>query len=164
MIPRMRVIVALLAGLVLCGTSALYAQGPFGFGIVIGEPTGIAWKYKINHLNAIDGAIGFSPYDRFRIHADYLWQAHPFQEEHLAVHYGLGAAIGFGRTDEVYEHGNTYVLSEGDMGFGIRAVVGLTYTIPRSPVDVFLEIAPIVVAAPGPGLGLDLGLGARVYP
>lgn len=149
----------------LCGAvTQSRAQGMFGFGLIVGEPTGLAWKYKLNHQNAIDGAIGFSPYDRFRIHVDYLWHSYPFQEQHLAVHYGLGAAFGFGRTDYVFEHGNSYVLHEGDLGFGARAVVGLTYSIPRSPVDTFFEIAPLIVAAPGPGFGIDLGLGVRVYP
>lgn len=155
---------ALLMIVLLCAARDVRAQGSFGFGLVIGEPTGLAWKYKINHLNAVDGAIGFSPFDRFRLHVDYLWQSHPFQEEHLAVHYGLGPVIGFGETDIAYRHGNSYVLGEGDIGFGVRAVAGLTYTIPRSPVDLFVEMAPVVVAAPGPGLSLDVGLGARVYP
>ncbi len=159
-----RVVPAILLACLLCAAQELHAQGKFGFGIVLGEPTGLAWKYKLNHLNAIDGAIGFSPYDRFRIHVDYLWHAYPFQDEHLAVHYGLGAAFGFGRTDYVVDHGSSYVLREGDLGFGARAVVGLTYTIPRSPVDLFFEMAPLIVAAPGPGFGLDLGIGARVYP
>jgi len=155
---------AILIGFVCCAASEVHAQGNFGFGLILGEPTGLAWKYKINHRNAIDGAIGFSPYDRFRIHVDYLWHSYPFQEQRLAVHYGLGAAFGFGRTDYVVSHGDSYVLREGDLGFGARAVVGLTYMIPRSPVDVFFEMAPIIVAAPGPGFGLDLGLGVRVYP
>jgi hypothetical protein len=141
-----------------------FAQGNFGFGLIIGEPTGIAWKYKINYLNAIDGAIGFSPYDRFRIHADYLWQARPFQDEHLALHYGIGAAVGFGNTTYYDEHDHAYFLRHEELGFGARVVVGLTYAIPRSPVDLFFEMAPLIVATPEPGFGIDLGLGARVYP
>ena len=158
------VLTAGLVSLLFGGGGGLHAQDKFGFGIIIGEPTGLAWKYNINHINAIDGAIGFSPYDRFRIHADYLWHAHPFDEDHLALHYGLGAAFGFGRTDYFVAQRGSYVLHNGDLGFGARVVVGLTYMIPRSPVDLFFEVAPVIVAAPGPGFGFDLGLGARVYP
>jgi len=157
-------VIAALAGVSCIGAAGARAQGMFGFGLVVGEPTGLAWKYKINHLNAVDGAIGFSPTSRFRLHVDYLWQAYPFEEQHLAVHYGLGAAFGFGRPGYFTYDDNAYPFRNGDLGFGVRAVVGLTYTIPRSPVDTFFEMAPLIVAAPGPGFGIDVGLGIRVYP
>ena len=51
--------------------------GTFGFGFILGEPTGLAWKYKLSRANALDGVIGFSPGNRFRIHVDYLWKAYP---------------------------------------------------------------------------------------
>src|SRR5690349_12060164 len=63
-----------------------HAQGRFGAGFMFGEPTGISWKYRINQSNAVDGGIGFSPFDRYRIHADYLWQSTPFREPQLALY------------------------------------------------------------------------------
>jgi hypothetical protein len=146
----------------------LYAQGRFGFGLVLGQPTGLAWKYKFNRANALDGAIGFSSYDRYRIHLDYLWHAYPFQEGHLALHYGVGGGIGFGEPPYGpfggYYFRDDYFYRHTELGFAARGVIGLTYDIPRSPVDLFFEIAPIFVAAPTAGFGLDLGVGARVYP
>lgn len=143
----------------------LQAQGRFGFGVVFGEPTGIAMKYRIGNANAVDGAIGFSPYDRFRIHGDYLWQSYPFQTPNLALHYGIGAAFGFGRAAIIYSRPDGgYFLRRVDLGFGVRTVIGLTYAVARSPVDVFLEFAPIFIFAPGPDVGFDIGLGARFYP
>lgn len=162
-IPRSVALAVLACVLAGAGTD-LRAQGMFGFGIVIGEPTGLAWKYKINHINAVDGTIGFAPDDAFRINVDYLWHAYPFEEQHLAVHYGLGAAFGFGRTESEFPHNHSFAGNGEDLGFGIRGVVGLTYSIPRSPVDLFFEIAPLIVAAPEGGFGLDVGLGVRVYP
>lgn len=156
--------IVLFAFLCVLGSDAR-SQGRFGFGIVFGEPTGIAWKYKIDHINALDGAVGLSPFDRFRAHVDYLWQSYPFDEQHLALHYGLGGAFGFGRQDVVVVNDRgDFFRSEEDLGFGVRAVIGLTYSIPRSPVDAFLEFAPIFVVTPGTGMGFDVGLGARVYP
>jgi hypothetical protein len=145
--------------------SAIQAQGRLGFGFIFGEPTGIAWKYRINHVNAVDGAIGFSPFDQFRMHIDYLWQSYPFAEQNLALHYGVGSAFGFGRTEYLVLRRGSYVLSTQELGFGARAVVGLTYTVPKSPVDVFLEVAPVFILSPNPpGMGFDVGLGARIYP
>jgi hypothetical protein len=143
---------------------ALAQGGRFGAGFVFGEPTGIAWKYQMNDRNALDGSIGFSPYDRYRINVDYLWQSYPFNEPRLALHYGVGGALGFGRTDYLFDDGrNTYLFRTQDLGFGVRGVVGMTYLVPRTPMDLFLEVAPLMILAPGTGMGLDAGFGARFY-
>jgi len=126
-------------------TTTLPAQGKFGAGIVFGEPTGFAWKYRIN--------------------VDYLWQSHPFQEPKLSLHYGPGAALGFGRTNYIYvDRGNGYIFRSQELGFGIRGVVGLTYLVPKTPMDLFFEVAPVMILAPGAGTGIDVGFGARFYP
>lgn len=160
--------IVLLAALVLGGgavTTPARAQGKLGVGIVVGEPTGVAFKYRMDAVNAVDGAIGFSPFDRFRVNVGYLWHAHPFDTRDLALHYGLGGAFGFGRTDYIaVRNGNAYVLRHGDLGFGVRFSGGLTYTIPRTILDAFFEIAPLLILAPDTGLGLDVGIGVRIYP
>jgi hypothetical protein len=117
-------------------------------------------------LNALDGAIGFAPDDRDRVHVDYLWERRSFQEEHLLLHYGVGAAIGLGgHADQVaFYAGDTYYLRTTDLGFALRGVVGLTYEFPRSPFDAFAEIAPLFIVTPVGGLGLDAALGVRIYP
>ena len=144
--------------------STQYAQpqGNFGLGAVIGEPTGIAWKYRINSVNALDGAIGFSPYNAYRVHVDYLWQSHPFDEYNLAMHYGAGVAFGSGRTT-YYSNNGGVLFRNQEVGFGLRGVIGLNYLIKRSPVDLFFELAPLIVLTPNSTSGIDLGFGARVY-
>lgn len=141
-----------------------HAQGRFGFGFILGEPTGLSWKYRMDRANALDGAIGFSPYDRFRVHVDYLWNARPFSDPNFSLHYGLGAAFGFGRTEYVARKGKDYFIRSQDLGFGLRAPFGIDYLIPRSPVELFFELAPIFIFAPGTGVGIDFGLGVRFYP
>lgn len=143
----------------------LKAQGNLGIGFVVGEPTGIAWKYRMNDYNAIDGAIGFSPYDRYRFHVDYLWHSGPFEERELLLHYGIGAAVGFGRTEYIVTEGRRrYFFRNDDVGLGMRGVVGLTYKVRRSPIDLFVEAAPLLILSPGSGFGVDAGLGIRFYP
>jgi hypothetical protein len=139
-------------------------QGRFGAGMVFGKPTGIAINYRINNRNAVDGAIGFGPEQRFRFHLDYLWKAYPFESENLSVHYGLGPAFAFGTSDYVLVRGNTYLFRSQNPGFALRVPVGLTYTIPRSPLDTFIEIAPLFIFAPASDIGFDAGIGLRVYP
>jgi len=151
--------------LLLVAASTASGQGRFGAGFVVGEPTGLAWTYRIDQSNAVSGAVGMSPYDRYRLHADYLWLTHPFAEKKLGFHYGMGAAVGFGRRPYMIVNGQRrYYVPDDNPGFGIRGVAGLSYKIPNSPLDLFLEAAPIVVVTPGYGSGIDMGLGMRIYP
>ncbi len=150
----------------LCLTaSPLLAQPQrVGLGFAFGEPTGISWEYRLNQTNSIEGAIGFSPFDQYRVHADYVWRSYPFQERSLGVYYGVGAVIGFGRTGYViYDDRYGTFFRNQDADFGIRAPLGLSYLIPGSPVNVYGEIAPMMIFAPGTGLGIDGGLGLRFF-
>ena len=144
-----------------CSAQETYQGGKFGAGFVIGEPTGIAWKYRINQINAVDGAIGLSPYNAYRVHVDYLWQSRPFTEPGLAMHYGVGAA--FGSSGTAYTNRSGVLFRDEELGFGVRGVIGVNYLIRNSPVDLFFELAPLIVLTPNSTSGIDLGLGARVY-
>jgi hypothetical protein len=151
--------------ILLCAVTPARSQGNFGVGLVVGEPTGIAWTYKMNATNSLSGGVGTTQFDRYRFHVDYLWTTHPFTQQRLGVHYGMGAVVGVGPRSYVLVNGRReYFFREGDPGFGIRGVAGLTYTIPQTPLDVFLEAGPLVVLSPGRGTGVDVGLGMRVYP
>jgi len=156
-------IAASLVALILGFHQAASAQGNFGVGFVFGEPTGISWKVRIFPNNAIDGAFGFSPSDRFRMHVDYLWETHPFTERNAHLYYGLGGAVGFGRTEYVRSGRFLIFTDSGDGDFGIRVPVGVDYFIPKSPVEIFLEVSPVLVLTPTSGLGIDGGIGARFY-
>lgn len=143
-----------------------FSQGRFGFGFIIGEPTGFSWKHRIDAANAIDGAIGFSPYDRFRLHVDYLWIAYPAQDQNFTLHYGVGAAMGFGWTEYISakRRGEVFLVRKNDLGLGVRGVFGVNYLIPRSPVELFLELGPLLIFTPDGGSGIDAGIGMRFYP
>ena len=96
---------------------------------------------------------------------DYLWKATPFTDPAFSLHYGLGGAIGFGQTWFV-EHGHHdgYWATSQDLGLGLRVPFGIDYEIPRSPVDLFFELAPLFIFAPDAGVGIDIGIGVRFYP
>ena len=143
-------------------TSPLRAQSRFSAGFTLGEPTGFSWNYRINHTHAVDGAFGFAPADEYRIHADYLWTSYPVNDQNFNLYYGIGAVIGFGRTTGfIFENRNGFFYRDREPGFGLRGPLGVSYLIPRSPVNLFMEVAPTVIFTDTGGFGLDGGLGIR---
>lgn len=153
-----------LLGLLVWGVQGMRGQGRFGFGVVAGEPTGLAWKYRIDNVHSVAGAVGFLPGDYVRLNVDVLWQT-PFRgTSALAAYYGPGLIVAYGQRRVYYFSDGRYgVIDDGGAG-GLRVVLGLAYTIPRSPVDLFFEVAPAVILTSPAGGFVDFGLGVRVYP
>ncbi len=130
----------------------------FGVGLVFGESTGLTGKYWLTGSTAIDGSLGYSFFDRFRMNINYLVHDNKaFEAPEFSLYYGIGGSI---------LGGEGYVTRSrvGNFGIGVRGVLGVTYIFPRAPLDTFLEIAPVLVFAPPIGLAIDLNLGIRVYP
>ena len=70
--------------------------------------------------------------------------------------------LGVPESGRAFRGGESFDQRETE--FGVRGVLGLTYRIPRSPVDMFLEVAPVFFIAPNGDMDIDAGIGARVYP
>lgn len=136
--------------------------GKLGAGLMVGEPSGISWKYRFDHANALGGAVGFLPDAGVRVDIDYLWHTHPFSNELFGVDWGAGIAVGPGRSD--FSASRTGYFERGEeIGFGVRGVAELNYLIQHSPVDLFLDAAPLLILTPDSKTGLDTGFGMRVY-
>lgn len=131
--------------------SALAQQRPLGVGLILGDPTGISFKYWKSRGNAYDAGATWSldADDAFQLHGDYLW--HNFDltgEERTPVYYGLGARLRLG----------------GDQaGLGARLPIGITHILTQEPIDIFFEVAPVISVLPDPGLDLEAGVGVRYY-
>ena len=128
--------------------------GRFGAGLIIGEPTGATLKYWFNDTLAIDGAIGWGFHHEtdLHIHSEILW--HKFDlisvpEGELPFYIGVGARVKF-RDDD-------------DERIGIRVPVGVSYIFEDIPVDIFLEVAPIIDFTPSTRGGFTAGIGARFW-
>lgn len=145
-----------------------YAQTTgVGAGVVLGAPTGINMKFWTTNTNAFDVVIGWAndgAWTRFddgyvyyytqsylHIHADYLW--HNFgairTSQRLPLYYGVGFQ---------FDNGNALPTD-----FGVRGVLGLDWMPYSTPLDVFLEAAPVLYLAPSTGLGVDAGIGVRFF-
>ena len=151
---QVRLTAAIVCLLISLRASSRAQDHGFGAGIIIGEPTGITVKGWLNPTNAIDGGLAwsFSRGTSLHLHADYLWHSfHVFEtNEKLPLYYGIGMRI------KTADHGD-------DSRLGVRMVVGVDYMFRDAPVDLFLEVAPILDLTPATELQMNAGLGARFW-
>jgi hypothetical protein len=124
-------------------------EGSLGAGVVAGNPTGVTAKYWLNGLQAIDLGVGFSGDPAF--YADFLWHAWDMiaqpKQGHLGVYAGLGPRIE----------------AKSQAQFGVRTIAGLSYWLPRHPIELFLDGGPVFVLTPDWTVNADIGLGVRFY-
>ncbi len=133
-------------------SSAVFAAKDLGLGIIIGEPTGISFKYWTENTRALDGGLAwsFSGNDRFHIHGDYLFHsmsAFEIDAMMFDVYYGAGLRILF----------------DDDTKVGIRVPLGAAWASRKSPLDIFFEIVPIMDVMPDTRLDINAGIGVRYY-
>jgi len=155
--------VALLFSLATSDPSSAQDRG-WGLGLIVGEPTGITAKNWISDGRAFDAAVAwsFSGYDSFQIHADYLfhnstWQESTDLEGRFPLHYGIGARIKLG-TDVDGVRG-----ARADSRIGVRIPGGIAYYIPDAPIEVFVEIVPLLDIVPATHFDLNAAIGARYF-
>jgi len=133
--------------------SAANAQSKgIGLGMIVGEPTGISFKYWTGSTTAFDAALAWSFIDEgaFHIHGDYIF--HNFTlitipEGKLPFYYGIGARLK----------------TSHDSRLGVRVPLGLAYLFQTVPVDIFLEIVPILDFTPKTDFSINAAIGARYF-
>jgi hypothetical protein len=145
--------------------SALLAAAPppstaagTGIGVIAGEPTGLSLKTWLDGTHAIDVALGwsFSGDANVHVHADYLW--HDFGllrpsglSGRLPVYFGIGGRFELRDSDH------------GDDRLGLRFPIGLAWIPQSAPLDVFVELAPVLDLVPGTDLRLNGAIGLRYW-
>ncbi|HAF95974.1 MAG: hypothetical protein A2X34_02335 [Elusimicrobia bacterium GWC2_51_8] len=146
----MKILLALVC-LLAAGVKPLCAQkaGDFGAGVILGNPTGAAAKFWLNDSRALDAGVGFNT--DLALYGDYLWHSWKVlpqpSEGRLPVYLGLGAQI----------------MDSAHNNFGLRAVAGIAYWLPRNPVEIFLELVPVLRFSNNDGVDLNAGIGLRYY-
>jgi hypothetical protein len=124
----------------------------FGIGIILGEPTGLSGKLWLTEKTAVDGAVAWSMWDgsALNVHADFL--VHSFNLIHvsqgqLPLYFGIGARVKLANDPMV----------------GVRVPVGLAYLFGSAPIDVFLELVPILDLVPGTYFHFNSAIGIRYF-
>ncbi|MDZ7772489.1 MAG: hypothetical protein U5K31_07100 [Balneolaceae bacterium] len=151
-----KVLSATLLSLILAaGAGSLHAQQAgegLGIGVMVGEPTGLSFKSWTGGGNAFDLGVAWSvgPYDALHLHADYLWHSDfgDVDEGALMLYVGLGGRM---------------IFADDDARVGLRVPLGITYLFEGAPLDLFLEVAPVMNLVPGTDLDMTGTAGVRIY-
>lgn len=130
----------------------------FGLGVIVGEPTGVSFKGWLDNKSAIDGAVAWSFLNNgsFHVHADYLRHVNIDQTSsgQFNFHYGIGGRI------KAKNNNNN---NSDDARFGVRIPLGLDYNFSTEPIELFLEVAPVVDFTPKTDASFNGALGVRFY-
>ncbi len=145
------IMVFVLTAVLLCGTAEAKGSG-FGLGIIVGEPTGLSAKLWTGNSTAIDGAVAwsFGKDSALHLHADYLFynfNLFKVEKGKLPLYYGIGGRIKL----------------VDDMKVGVRIPVGINYIFAKAPLDIFLEIVPMLELVPRTEFNLNGGIGIRYF-
>lgn len=137
--------------------------GPFGAGIILGEPSGLSLKLFLDARHALDAALDFSFVDdTLYVHADYLlhfsgWAVRGGTQHHFIPYVGVGGKIG------VHDRGGKHHDDDASGAIGVRVPLGIAWIPGKAPIDIFLEIVPGLFILPETDPDLDAGLGIRYF-
>ncbi|MEW6652973.1 MAG: hypothetical protein AB1394_05820 [Bacteroidota bacterium] len=126
----------------------------YGFGIILGEPTGLSAKYWLDGRKALNFGLAYSfvtNANALALHCDYVIHNNNLFDTKvtLPVYYGFGARIRAGNND--------------NSSLGARGVVGILYQFTNAHVDAFAEAAPVFNLFPKTTLHIDIAIGARYF-
>ena len=150
---KKNILFTIVLGLMMIFAKPVSAQDHgFGMGLILGEPTGLSAKLWTSGDNAFDfaAAWSFKGDGHLLLQADYVWhffELMPVPSGKLPLYIGLGGRV---------------VLAD-DPSFGIRVPIGIDYLFDDAPIDVFLELVPILDLSPATDFGIGGGLGIRYW-
>ena len=152
-----------------------YAQGPkgrsFGFGFSLGEPSAFTVRFWTSKMNSWDAAIGTSHLGNPHIHADYLWHfPDAFNSKIVSLYAGIGGIAGFGERGRWFWSGEKkkkdywYYSDDNRASIAVKGVFALNIIPRNTPLDIFVEIDPVLGLSPGFGFDFQPAVGLRFYP
>ena len=125
-----------------------------GAGLLIGEPTGFTFKSWISETEAVDASIAwsFNSNEKITLQVDLLrhkLNLISLNRGKVPLYYGLGSRLT--------------VIEGSSSALGIRGVGGIEYIFDTVPVELFLEIGPVMQIVPGTVMDISGGFGIRYY-
>jgi hypothetical protein len=133
----------------------------FGLGIILGEPTGLSAKAWTSKDNAFDFAIAWS-FNKYHYDNDYQNDGSVLLQADYVWHFFNAISVSSGKLPLYVGIGGRVVLAD-DPSFGVRIPFGLNYLFADAPIDVFLELVPILDLSPSTDFGIGGGIGIRYW-
>ncbi len=146
------VILILLTGF---STYSVNAQGTgnnTGVGAILGDPTGVSLAHWTSDNRAFSAGAAWylRGEESLHLHVDYLFYRFDLIQPArgaLPLYFGLGGRVRFDHDDN----------------FGVRFPLGMAYHFDDHPLELFLEIAPVLELVPGTKITGNSGIGIRYY-
>jgi hypothetical protein len=130
--------------------------GPAGLGLILGDTTGVSFKYYMSKHTAFDLALGsplgYYVYPGISVHGDLMWTDMVTPVEEGRWMYYLGGGLGMASGQD---------MRNGEVD--LRILTGMEYFFHRSKFAIFGELTPCVVFNYSPALSLHAALGGRFY-
>jgi len=142
--------------LIMMMTTAAYAEN-FGLGVILGDPSGLSGKMKLDGAHSLDGALAYSSgkHSGMQFHATYLWdraRSWGTTQGPLDMYYGLGGRL-------ISYNDNK---DKSQISIGPRGSLGLCFNINNPNIEFFGELAMVLEVTPSISADLDAGVGARI--
>ncbi len=136
--------------------------GRFGVGFIIGDPTGLTFKYKLNNINSLQLIAGWKDdkdNEDFHLIGDYTFTYRNLIQPHgnltFPVHIGGGVHIF---NDEKKDKNGE---DDSEFKLGPRFVAGIGVEIQRF--EIFVEVGVGLFIVPSTDGDITGGLGARFF-
>ena len=156
------------------GGRGFEANKTFGLGLELGEPSGLTGKYFVSDSVALDFGLGwiYRHYyygDGVHVYADLL--AHPVSLV-SAPAFELPLYIGGGLRFWDFDYCDRDICTYGGSAIGIRIPVGIAFDFNNVPLDIFLQLVPVIDFVRGDyydryrdraHFGIDLSAGIRYW-
>lgn len=123
-----------------------------GLGAMLGDPTGVSLSYWTSNSNAFSAGAAwhFVNNPSMHLHVDYLFYRFDIIQPNqgaLPLYFGVGGRIRFDNEDT----------------FGVRFPLGIAYHFQNDPLELFLEIVPVLDLVPGTGVNGNSSIGIQYY-
>lgn len=139
------------------------AGGPFGLGLNLGWPTGLAGKYFLSSDSGVTFGVGLGGHSLLGAYVDYVFAPTSFVRARPGALYPY---LGIGAFGGVFGFGKTFVpiFPPGiPISLGAEVPLGLAWSFYELPIDLYGELAPGLQVLPGLGFGFRGSLGFRFY-
>lgn len=146
-----------------------YAGDPkgWGLGLMLGGPTSFTAEHIFSEKNAFDLGIGWSGFWDWsmELYADYLYlfpgalHTKEPQINRIVPYAGFGALYVSYAVDHTHDYGEHVYWS----ALAGRIPLGLSWFVPDTRVQLFVEMIPTIFVLPGLFIGVGGGLGARYF-